>query len=409
MSARTLAVVLPFAMWVVPLSLYLLTFIICFDQSRWYVRPLWALPAIIGITTVMGGDHMLNWLVERYEHHGILTFSNELFIHFGTMFCICMVCHGELVRLKPEPRRLTEFYLLVSAGGALGGVLVSLVAPRVFSTFLEWNLGMLAAYVLATVVLFLAVPRSGARRVPGLFAGGFAVGGFLVVLLWQFDMKPPKPGDSRLIDCRRNFYGVVSVTEKDDNNPRMHRIRLNHGAIRHGQQFLLPEKRRQALAYYTPDSGLGQAMIELQKRKPKVRVAVVGLGIGTLAAYARAGDHFTFYEINPAVNEMAGKYFYYLQDARDRGAEIEIVMGDARLTLEAQSPQDFDLLALDAFSGDSVPVHLLTREAMEIYRRHVAAESILAIHVTNSYLYLFPVARALADYAGARLAADLCG
>jgi hypothetical protein len=278
-------------------------------------------------------------------------------------------------------------------------VLVSLVAPRIFSSFLEWNLGMIAAYVLATAVLFLSVPRSGERRVPGLFASGFAVGGLFVIVLWQFDWTQPKPGDSRLVDSRRNFYGVVSVTDKDDNDPQMHRLRLNHGAIRHGQQFLLPEKRRQALTYYTPDSGVGRAIVELQKRNSKVRVAVVGLGIGTLAAYARPGDHFTFYEINPAVTEMAEKYFFYLQDARDRGAEVEIVMGDARLTLDAQEPQHFDLLALDAFSGDSVPVHLLTREAMDIYRRHVADDSILAIHVTNSYLYLFPVARALADYA----------
>ena len=145
---------------------------------------------------------------------------------------------------------------------------------------------------------------------------------------------------------------------------------------------------------------MGLAITELQKRKAKVRVGLVGLGAGTLAAYARKGDHFTYYEINPAVQDMAEKYFTYLSDARKRGAEVDIVMGDARLMLNAQSPQNFDLLALDAFSGDSVPVHLLTRESREICNRHLAADGVLAIHTTNSFLYLFPVARALADDAG---------
>jgi hypothetical protein len=326
-------------------------------------------------------------------------------LHFGAMFCIAMVCHGELVRLKPEvpacgSRRLTEFYLFVAGGGALGGVLVGLVAPQVFNTFREWNLGLVAAYITATVVLFLAVPRTGRGRTPALLVAGFALGGLLVVLLWQVAPEAAGANGLRVIDPKRNFYGVVSVRKTDNNDPLTDRLQLNHGAILHGEQFVAPEKRGAAFNYYAPESGVARAVRSLQVRKPSLRVGVAGLGIGTLAAFARPGDRFTFYEINPAVVEMAEKYFYYLRDARERGANIDILLGDARLTLDRQPPQEFDVLVLDAFSGDSVPVHLLTREAMDIYRRHVASNGVIAIHVTNSYLCLFPVARALADDAG---------
>ena len=303
-------------------------------------------------------------------------------------------------RLKPNSRHLTKFYLWLAGGGALGGVLVGLVAPHVFDTFREWNLGMIAAYIIATAALFLAVPKRGRGRVPALVAAGLAAGGFLAALLSQANLSVPEPNAPQLVDRRRNFYGVVSVWEVDRNDPATACLRMQHGAILHGQQFLAADKRGKTYNYYTPDSGISLAIRALQERRQSLRVGVVGLGIGTLAGFARPGDRFTFYEINPAVRDMAETYFFYLRDARDRGAAIDIMLGDARLALDRQPPQDFDLLVLDAFSGDSVPVHLLTREAMEIYRRHIAAGGIIAIHATNSYLYLFPLARALADAAG---------
>jgi hypothetical protein len=226
---------------------------------------------------------------------------------------------------------------------------------------------------------------------------GFAVGGFLPVLFWQGDLRPQAASGPRLVDRQRNFYGVVSVWEYDSDRPDTHCFRMRHGAILHGEQFAAAEKRCRPLNYYVPESGIGRAILELQKRRQRLRVGVVGLGAGTLACYARPGDRFTFYEINPAVSTMAEKYFTCLGDARDRGATIDLQIGDARLVLQRQDPQKFDLLVLDAFSGDSVPVHLLTREAMDIYRRHVAADDVLVIHATNSYLYLFPVVRALAE------------
>jgi hypothetical protein len=323
-----------------------------------------------------------------------------LTLHFVTLLAICMVCHGELVRLRPGPRHLTEFYLWLSGGGALGGVAVALAAPKIFTTFFEWNLGMAAAYLLGTVVLLRAVPKTGRWRTPGLLLGGFAVGGAVPVLLWAADFGAGPSGDERLVDRQRNFYGVVSVWEFDRRDPRLHRVQMQHGAIIHGQQFLAADQRGKPYNYYTPESGIGQTLRALRTQKPHIRVGVVGLGIGTLAAYAQPGDRFVFYEINPAVRAMAEHSFFYLGDARKRGAEIEIVMGDARLALEREESRGFDLLVLDAFSGDSVPVHLLTREAVATYRRHVSGDGVLAFNATNSYLYLLPVVRALADEAG---------
>jgi len=389
--------VVPF-LWVVPLSLYLLTFIICFDHPRWYLRPLWSSLAVLGIAAVMGSNKMFDSISEPYQHEGrSLNYAYQLVLHFGTMFCICMVCHGELVRLRPHPRHLTSFYLMLSAGGAIGSAIVSLAAPHLFETFLEWNIGMLTAYAAATTVLFLAVPKSGPRRRTMLLLCGFALGGFIPVLLWQETPRGQAVSGSRMMDRRRNFYGVVSVWECDCDQPALHRKCMKHGAILHGEQFTAPEMRREPLNYYTPESGISRAILELQKRHDRLDIAVVGLGVGTLACYARPGDHVTFYEINPAVREMAEKYFTFLSDARARGATIDVKMGDARLSLEQQEPQKLNLLVLDAFSGGSIPVHLLTREAMDIYRRHVAVNDVIVIHATNSYLYLLPVVRALAE------------
>jgi hypothetical protein len=387
---------LPF-LWVAPLSLYLLSFIVCFDHSRWYVRPVWAVLALLGIAAVMAGDRMPDWIANPSKHEGAwLTYPHELALNFGTLFAICMICHGELVRLRPDPRHLTEFYLLLSAGGALGGVFAGLVAPYCLRSFLEWNIGMLAAYAAATVVLLLVA----LKRRPVLFLLGFAIGGFVPLLAWQFNLSAPSPSAPRLVEQERNFYGVVSVWDINSDKPDERLLRLNHGAIAHGQQFTAPDKRRRPLTYFTADSGVGEAILELQKRRARIKVGVVGLGAGTLACYARPGDHFTFFEINPSVAAMAEKYFTFLSDARQCGATIDVTMGDGRLALDRLAPQHFDLLVLDAFSGGSVPMHLLTREAMDIYRRHVAADDVIAIHATNRYLYLFPVVRALADDAG---------
>ena len=262
---------------------------------------------------------MLDWVGTTFQHEGMsLTYTHELILNFGTMFCICMVCHGELVRLRPDPRHLTEFYLMLSAGGALGGVAVSLAAPHLFKTFLEWNIGMLAAYAMAAVVLFLAVPKTGwlpdrgvslVRLCPGRIHSGAALA-----------MGPGSAGP-RPIRGLSIGSGISTAScrfgRSDPDLPDEHRLRMKHGAIPHGQQFVAPEKRHEPLTYYTHDSGIGRAILELQKRREHIHVGVVGLGVGTLACYARPGDHFTFYEINPAVRELAEKVLH-LPERRPR-------------------------------------------------------------------------------------------
>jgi hypothetical protein len=282
----------------------------------------------------------------------------------------------------------------MSAGGALGGVFVSLVAPVVFKTFFEWKLGLGLSFVVAALAVTLTMRRQSFLRA---FTGIAAVAalGLLISFLWNVPNKA-------IVLRARNFYGVVSVFkyEQDKDTPIPENV-LRHGVIKHGQQYATPddaETRRIPLSYYGRTSGVGRALERLQHDRPKMRVGVIGLGVGTMASYARKNDDYRFYEINPKVRWIAedSGYFTYLSDARQRGAAIEMVMGDGRLSLEREPPQKFDLLVLDAFSGDSIPAHLLTREAFAIYRRHMAPSGVIAVHITNSYLYLAPVVRGLA-------------
>jgi hypothetical protein len=374
--------VIPF-LWIVPLTLYLATFIIAFDRERWYARGIWATAAMLLILAVT-----------RYEHTDDFFGRDlgpvpEIVLYFAAMFCACMVCHGELVRLRPAARHLTEFYLLISAGGALGGVFVSLLAPGLFRTFLEWPIGLFACYVIAAVALVRAAAqgrRPGVRTAVVLAA---ALAGLAGMAAWQ-------DAPATAIDRARNFYGVVSVRERDRDDPARHRVTLWHGRIRHGTQFVDPARSRRPTAYYAEESGVGRALLRLRERGP-ARVGVIGLGIGTLAAYARPGDSYRFYEINPEVVRMAQSHFTYLRECRGRS---EILLGDARLTLENEPPQGFQLLALDAFSGDAVPAHLLTREAFQVYMKHLAPGGVIAVNITNSYLSLAPVVRGEARACG---------
>ncbi len=388
--------VVPF-LWVVPLTLYLLSFIICFDHQRWYVRGLWATAAVLALVAAAGNEEF-NWFNYR------LSTVQELSLYFAAMFFTCMVCHGELVRLKPDPRHLTEFYLLISAGGALGGIFVGLVAPLVFTTFFEWSIGVVASCAIAILVMALSaireillvgstIPRRAAAVAEMLLVPAALVGlGYIV--FWQATGWKPA------VDRARNFYGVVSVYEYDRDNPQEHERRLKHGMITHGQQYLDPVKSHWATTYYSEQSGVGRAIRFFRQRGP-VRVGMVGLGVGTLASYARKGDRYRFYEINPEVLRMARTYFTYLADCQ---VTPEVVMGDARLSLERElsmkgrPPPQFDVLVLDAFSGDSIPAHLLTEEAFEIYRPHVATGGVIAVHISNRYLYLAPVVKGLAEH-----------
>ena len=374
--------VMPF-LWVVPLSLYLLSFIICFDHERWYQPRIYAVGTLVTLCLAAGIDQLVTGGTGF-----ALGFVQELSIHFASLFCVCMLCHGELVRLRPHPRYLTSFYLMVAAGGALGGVFVSLVAPVIFSTFLEWKIGLVGGCLLAALVLLETQKPSLVRRRLAL-----ATPVVLVAFMGINCVPALQTGGAReLFTAARNFYGVVSVVERDVADTAQHKFNFYSGRIVHGLQFVQADKRAQPTAYYGPDTGVGKLLTEFKKNQ-RLRVGLVGLGVGTLAAYAHPGDDFRFYEINDQVLEMAEAHFSYLKDCR---GNVEMVLGDARLSLEREPVQHFDLLVLDAFSGDAIPSHLLTREAFAIYLKHLKPDGIVAVHISNRYLDLKPVVLALA-------------
>jgi hypothetical protein len=376
--------VIPF-LWVAPLALYLLSFIIAFDGPRWYVRRTFAL-AGVSLALAVG---CFDPLKDLFSAAGVeLGFRSELTLDFAFLFVLCMLCHGELVRRRPSSRCLTEFYLWVAFGGALGGVSVSIVAPAVFSTFLEWTLGLLVALVLAGMVLFASAKHVAWRRPSSRLAGvALALLGCAAIVTNELD-------DERPLEIARNFYGTVAVYDVDQDDPAAHHYSLTHGVIVHGRQFRAPDKQDRPLAYYSENSGVGRAL-RFFADDLTLRVGAVGLGVGTLAHYVHAGQHLSFYEINPAVIRLAQKHFSYLSHC---GSACDIVLGDARLSLERESPQNFQVLVLDAFSGDAVPAHLLTREALDLYLRHLDPDGIIAVNITNRQLDLAPVLAGLAEH-----------
>jgi hypothetical protein len=375
--------VIPF-LWVVPLSLYLASFIIAFDHERWYAPRVYA-GLVFVLALSVGCIDQVEDLLDLA--HIELGFVSELVLYFAALFCVCVLCHGELSRSRPAPRHLTEFYLLMSAGGALGGLFVSWLAPAVFSTFFEWTLGLGASVALAVSVL---ARSSSQKPVPLALRLGLAAAtlGLFGCIVWS------QADDDHPLEVTRNFYGVVSAYEVEREDPDQHHFSLSHGMVVHGRQFAAPAKKRLPVAYYAPDTGVGQVMTSLRAR-PDLRVGAVGLGVGTLATYAEPGHTLRFYEINPNVERLANRYFSFLADCVGR---VETIIGDARLMLEREAAQDFDVLVLDAFSGDAVPAHLLTREAFAVYLRHLRAEGVLAVNITNRHLDLAPVVLGLARH-----------
>jgi hypothetical protein len=443
---------IPF-LWVLPLCLYLLSFVLSFESDRIYRR--WIFGPLLAAS--------LGWAGLVLFIGFSVPIRTQVAAYSAALFAGCMVCHGELARSRPEPARLTSFYLTIAAGGAAGGVLVAIVAPLLFRGFWEIHIALMLTALLAVVVL-AADPLSWLRagrpwpallalvgsallaarvRDPGFFgssrsavldalgttAGRIEIGvaaAALVLLLtrrsvWQ--RGNPALGGACLAGAlafygfvlasdleefrrsaesiTRNFYGVLTVEHLDADNPDLERLSLRHGRIVHGFEYLAPEKRFLPTTYYGPESGIGLALLHHPRREAgPLRVGAVGLGVGTLASYARPGDTYRFYEINPAVLRLSAlpdAVFRYVPEARGR---IEIAQGDARLSLEREAAAHaapFDVLAVDAFSSDAIPVHLLTREALQVYFSRLAPDGILALHISNRQLDLIPIVRALAD------------
>lgn len=372
-------------LWVVPLTLYLITLVICFDHTKWYRRGPWAIAATVGIVVAAGND-TFNWF--GYE----LGLGQQLSMYFIAMFCICMLCHGELVRLRPDSRFLTEFYLLMSAGGALGGVVVTLIAPRVFTNYIEWQISLLGSFALAVGALMLSAPCRVSRATRNALLTPLV----LVVLIYIYRWQRPK---YQPLERVRNFYGVISVVEFDRGNAAKHELMMKHGRTTHGRQFADAAKRHLTTSFYSEESGVGKTIRYLGNRG-SLRVGAIGMGIGTVAAYARPGDVYRFYEINPEVPRLARKYFTYMRDCQ---GVCEVVLGDARQSMSNEPPERYQLLILDAFSGDSPPVHLLTREAFDVYRRHLELDGVIAVNITAHYLRFAPVLHAEANDSGLKI------
>ena len=360
-------------LWILPLTLYLLTFILCFEGRGWYHRTIFLGPLLV----VVGA---LAWAL--HTERGLMDIKEAIPLALAGLFVMCMFFHGELAATKPAPRYLTRFYLMVSLGGALGGLAVGFVATKLFSTFYEFAIGLGVTLLIAAFVMRAMHPVVPMLVLAALGFSGYHLYGYISAL----------SKDARVMT--RNFYGALRVKDFEPEDLNVATRRLIHGVIMHGEQYL-GTRRREPTTYYGANSGIGRLMQTINSAD--VRVGVVGLGTGTLAAYGRKGGVYRFYEINPQVIEIARREFTYLGDS---AAKIETVLGDARLAMEREAPQNYDVLAIDAFSSDSIPVHLITREAMAVYLRHMKPDGVIAFHVTNRFLRLSPVVKRIADEHG---------
>jgi hypothetical protein len=351
-------------LWVLPLALYLVTFILAFDHPRWYVRPLFL--ALLALVLPA-----MAWYIPSLD----LGVAAPLYL--VGLFVGCMVCHGELARLKPDPAQLTRFYLMIALGGALGAVLVAIAAPLVLAGYFELGIALL---LLALLVLSRL---TGPARAMGIVVT--AITAFLVV-------RGANDYTDGVRVMERDFYGVVRTV--DHYSPVPYRS-MYHGAIMHGGQLLGDAFRNTPADYFSPGSGYGRVFASLRDLRPKqpLNVGVIGLGAGVIASWMQPGDRLAFYEISPRVVDIARREFTFLADT---AARTEVVMGDGRLSLEREPARGYDVLGIDAFSGDSIPMHLVTREAMAIYLKHIKPDGVIVFQATNRFIDLLPVIERLA-------------
>ena len=389
-------------LWILPLATYLFTFILCFASERNYrPTPFVILTLIASFVTV--GFHYTNGLIGSIVGDelasSIFDLLHSAYVQVPTycalLFGGCMIMHGELYRLRPSPRSLTVFYLCVSGGGALGGLFVGLLAPILFDGYFEIRVGLGM-----TLLLFFAASALRARvSNPKLTGWAWRIAAPLAIGLGLYSVVPPSINRDLIIHNERSFFGVLQVIEKrHDNVLERH---LMSGTTLHGVEFIGERRRPLPTTYFGRATGVATAFSQLFAQLPpkkSARIGVIGLGIGTLSAYGRPGDYMRYYEIDPAVAHIAGEtgYFSFLEKSM---ANVEVVVGDARLEIEREQrsghSQGFDLLILDAFNSDAIPVHLLTAEAFALYTRSLAKNGLLAVHISNRHFDLLPlVARA---------------
>jgi len=382
-------------LWVVPLALYLLTWIVAFS-GRWTPGPLTA-TVLVGVAAAL--------MAAALTDGGIVLRRAALAL--GALVLGCLAAHGTLHRERPEGRRLTGFYLALAGGGAVGGLLSGVAAPLLGPAWTELQIGFGGLALLTAWTRWrVAAPMRGAR----LAGGGAAL--LVLVLAGMVAVRAgaPRPGQ---VYAHRDFHGLLRVVETQADDPLRHRLALLHGATQHGAYALDP-RAPAATTYFGPTTGCGLAVAARQRRLGEGRgldIGVVGLGAGTVAVYGRPGDAMRFYELSPAVTRLAwgggdlpGGGFGYLRDSR---AEISVTDGDARLSLARELEADprghgYDLMILDAFAGDAVPVHLLTREFFALLEQHLAPDALVAVHVSSNWIDLRPVLYAWSEDAGWR-------
>jgi len=390
--------VIPF-FWIVPLSLYLFSFIICFGSESWYLRKTFYVLFALGSVFAAGyyTEHYYDLITEYIE----LDIAQEMGFVCLLMFLACLICHGELFRIRPNKKHLTAFYLYVSLGGALGGVFVNLIAPNVFMGYWEFPISLFLILVFSTSKILSSSNIFSSYKLKALQYALVAViaapiaGGSVVRYQEDFEQS---------IAASRNFYGVLSVKELTEYYRPLKKTtvirQLTHGTINHGTQFVDETLAKKPISYYHPKTGLRVALEvyrELESDKNAgsdegIHIGVIGLGTGTLAAVGQENDRVRFYEIDQNVIDFSNEYFTYIKDSK---ADVDIVLGDARISLEKElhnnQSQKFDVLVLDAFSSDAIPIHLLTVEAFQVYWKHMKKDGVIIVHITNRYLDLHPV------------------
>jgi spermidine synthase len=462
-------------LWIIPLSFYLISFIVAFDHPRWYSRPVCAAGAIILLVYISNFSDFAPLLEKAINRALALSDAHQIALDSWVMECgayflalllVCLICHCELAALKPGTKHLTSYFLSMSLGGALGGIFVNLIAPYVFTTFFEMPLSFLAATIISATaialsartssstiawraaVISIAVVAIGASialfsmttgpklqvAAPAAVARGFAIlaglaaligigfaavrwqrqplsmaaitaaaiAALLTITYWQIVENLNVNPNARNVTIyrARSFFGLVSVQHRSRNDPQWENYTFKSGHVPHGKEYADPARRGDTrLAYWGPDAGSRLAIEYKVQQQPHCRIGVVGLGIGTIAGFAKEGDYVRLYEINPQVTDIAKRFFHFLPDCK---APYDVVHGDARLKLEQElkdnpAGHQFDLLCLDAFSGDAVPTHLLTTEAFAIYKQHLKPDGIIVCNITNTYLDLWPVIKRLAD------------
>jgi len=376
-------------LWILPLCIYLLSYIICFNNDRWYVRKYWfILFACCSLATV--------FMFFIGTQFGIAT---QVAIYSLILLVACMVCHGELARLKPNKSQLTLFYLIMAIGGVFGSIFTSIIAEYIFIQYYEFPLALALVYLLFSSTIFKEnndkiLSKQKVRQ--NNFLSATSMIALLAFSLYFINLNNIYSQDN--VHNSRNFYGTLAV--KDFKNNKQPSRMLFDGATSHGTQFLSPQNRDIPTSYYRLGTGVSLALQQYDALGSK-NVGIIGLGTGTLASYGKPGDNFTFYELNPDVKTAANDYFSYLSNSK---AKISVKLGDARVTLQNEltknGSQQFQILVVDAFSSDSIPVHLLTLEAFQLYWKHLTDDGSLVLHISNNHLDLLPLVATLAENIG---------